>query len=148
MTLIRSLTLTTALLAAITTQSHADDADFVGTWTGDITTLVELDGEVVNAPRHYTIVIESAGPGLVRGVKHWTSKDGTPGDVAGSEVVEADEPLIGAVDADDPVLRLVEVEDSGTLTCELLGADYLEVTYIEPYPHAVVGTAVLHRQPD
>lgn len=141
-----SMACAAALFALAATQSLADDKDFVGTWTGDIVFLVEFDGKVIKAPRHWTVVIETVDHGLARGYNHWTAQDETPGNVAGVNVLDAAEPIIGAVDADDPVIRLVELDDYGTLTCELLGPDQLEATYVEPYPHAVVGTTVLHRQ--
>jgi hypothetical protein len=146
MRILQSALLAAALSFAVTAQSLADDQDFVGTWTGDITFLVELDGKIVEAPRHWTVVIQKVEGGLVRGLNHWTAKDSTPGNVAGTDVLEAAEPVIGTVDADEPVIHMVEVDDFGTLTCELLGPDQLEATYIELHPHAVVGTTVLHRE--
>jgi hypothetical protein len=146
MRIVKSMALAATLIAAVSMQSRADDQDFVGTWTGEIIFLVELDGKIIEAPRHWIVVIEKVEDGLVSGFNHWTSKDATPGNVAGVNVLDAAEPVIGTVDADDPVIRLVETDDYGTLLCELLGPDELEATYMESYPHAVVGTTVLHRQ--
>jgi len=67
------------------------------------------------------------------------------GNVAGENVLSAEEPFIGTIDTDGVTLRLVEIDDSGMLFCGCLGPDRLEITYMETYPHAVIYTSVLTR---
>jgi len=125
---------------------RAEESSLLGTWSGEIEALLEVDGSIAKVQRVMTVVIEGIDGSHVRGFRQWQALDETPGNVAGDATLSAVEPFIGALDSDGVTLRLVEVEDPGFLFCELLGPDELEVSYMETAPHAVAWTAVLRRQ--
>ncbi|MEM7024228.1 MAG: hypothetical protein AAF637_16815 [Pseudomonadota bacterium] len=128
--------------------SHAQQSEFLGTWSAEIEILLVADGEVAEVPRVMSIVVEEVDGSHVRGYRQWEALTDVPGNVGGESTLIAAEPFIGAIDSDGVTLHLVEIEDSGMMFAELLGPDELEFTYMEAAPHAVVYTAILQRQAD
>lgn len=123
------------------------DCDLAGTWVGETVIMLESEGEIVAAPRIHTIVIEEVDGNLVHGFRTWRSpEDQDPGYVGEIATTDASEPFIGSLSADGDRLHLVEFEDHGMLIGEVLGPDMIEFTYMEAAPHAVVYTAIYHRQ--
>jgi hypothetical protein len=107
---------------------------------------MERDDEIVKVPRVMTIVIDKVEGALFYGHRTWKALTDDPGNVAGTDVLSATEPFIGAIDTDGVTLRIVETDDRGIMFGEVLGPKELEITYMESYPHAVVYTAVLKRK--
>ncbi|WP_421724624.1 hypothetical protein [Bauldia sp.] len=137
---------TAALFAAITSASMAQASDLIGTWTAETSVILELDDEIVEAPRIFTIVIESVNGQIVRGTKSWKAGSDDPGYIDDESVFEATEPVIGALSGDGKTLRLVEVDDHGLMFATRIGDDEIELTYMEGPPHAVAYTAIFQRQ--
>jgi hypothetical protein len=139
-------TTTIMALALSSATLHAQESSLLGTWSGEVEALLEVDGSITKGQRLMTLVIDEVDGSHIRGYRHWQSLDTKPGNVAGNPTLDASEPFIGALASDGVTLRLVETQDQGLLFCELLGPDQLEVSYMEAAPHAVAWTAILQRQ--
>ena len=135
-------------LALFSNQLQAKPADIVGTWSAETNILLELDDEIVKVPRVMTVVIDKVDGALFYGRRSWKALTDDPGNVAGTDVLAATEPFIGAIDSDGVTLRIVETDDPGIMFGEVLGPNQLEITYMESFPHAVVYTVVLKRKTD
>lgn len=135
-------------VALVSSQMAAKTSDIVGTWSAETEILLELDDEIVKVPRVMTGVIDKVDGALFYGRRMWKARTADPGNVAGTEVLSATEPFIGAIDSDGVTLRIVETDDPGIMFGEVLGPNELEITYMESYPHAVVYTVVLKRKTD
>jgi hypothetical protein len=135
-------------LAVSSLQSLAQGSDLVGTWTTEATILLETQGgEIVEAPREMSIVIEEVDGQLVRGYRTWMAEAANqPGYVEETPLNEAREPFIGSVTSDGKTIRLVETDDEGMMFCERMGPDEIELTYMEAAPHPVVYSAVFQRK--
>lgn len=92
-----------------------------------------------------TLKIETPDGGLIKGNKHWKKLRGQGGNVAGVDMPEANEPFIGTIESDGQTVRMVEIEDYGLMFGRIIGPDKLEISYMEPHPHAVVWTAIFQR---
>ena len=132
-------------LTLCATQASAEQSDLVGTWTTETTILLESEGKLIEAPRRHTFVIEEVDGQLVRGYRTWAGQADEPGYVGDVPQNEAREPFIGTLSSDGQTLYLVETEDEGMIFCERIGADRIEMAYMESAPHAIVFTAVLER---
>ena len=133
-------------IAFLAAPAIAEDNSILGTWSAETEIMLELNGDVIRAPREISITVESVDGNFVQGTRSWKALDQTPGDVAGDRVLTATEPFIGAKDTDGMTYRLVETGDSGFMFVEMLNADTLEFTYMENYPNPVIYTVVLQRQ--
>lgn len=123
------------------------DCDLVGAWVGETIIALQSEGEIVEAPRVHTIIIEEVSGNIVKGYRTWRSPDDDdPGYVGDQATTAASEPFIGALSSDGDDLRLVEIEDRGILIGEVLGRDAIEFTYMETAPHPVVFTAIYRRR--
>ncbi|MEM1130641.1 MAG: hypothetical protein AAGH83_08980 [Pseudomonadota bacterium] len=121
--------------------------DLVGTWVGATTILLMSEGQIVEAPRIHTIVIEEVSGNLIKGFRTWRSPtDDDPGYVGDLPTTDAMEPFFGSISADGDGLHLVEYADHGMLIGKVLGPNAIEFTYMEAAPHAVVYSAVYTRQ--
>jgi len=134
--------------ALLTGPVRAKSPDIIGTWSAEIEILMERDDEIVKVPRVMTIVIDKVEGALFYGRRTWKALTDDPGNVAGTDVLSATEPFIGAIDTDGVTLRIVETDDRGIMFGEVLGPKELELSYMESYPHAVVYTVVLKRKAD
>ncbi len=125
--------------------ASAQESGILGAWRAEVSVL-RSDGATVTPSRsEITLIFEAQNGQLLQGKKHWKDLEDHTGNVAGSEVREADEPFIGEIESDGRTVRLVEIEDSGMMFCSLRGADELEASYVESAPHAAVWSAVFHR---
>lgn len=136
---------TVVALGLFAVGAGAQESGILGTWKAEVSVLRSDGGPVVPSRTEITLVFEEQNGRLVQGKKHWKDLEDRTGNVAGSEVREADEPFIGEIESDGQIVRLVETEDYGTMFCTLRGQDELEASYIEHYPHAAVWSAVFHR---
>lgn len=138
-----------ALLALVGTEPTVaqDNADLVGTWRADTIVLLESEGELVEAEREFSFVIESISGSLVRGFRTWKATDPAEqtGYVGDDKVTEAQEPFIGVLSSDGKTIHMVETQDRGTIITNVLSTDQIEVTYFENAPHPVVHTGIYDR---
>ena len=134
-------------IAASATPSLAQQSDLVGTWTTETTILLETEGEIVEAPRMMSFVVEEVDGQLVRGYRTWEAEAANqPGYVGDTPLNEAREPFIGSVTSDGKTIHLVETDDEGMMFCQRMGPDEIELTYMEAAPHPVVYSTILHRK--
>ena len=126
--------------------ASAEQASVLGTWKSDrVSVLRTSDGKVVPSASEVTLVFEAQNEQLIQGYKHWRDLNNQTGNVAGKEVRQAKEPFIGSVSANGRIVRMVETEDHGLMWARMVSEDKLQVTYIEPYPHATTWTAEFRR---
>jgi len=125
--------------------ASAQQPDISGTWKAEVRNLRPIDGELVQSLLEMTVKIEAQDGGLIRGNKHWKKLHGQGGNVAGVDLPEANEPFIGTLESDGRTVRMVEINDYGLRFGRVIGPDKLEISYMEPYPHAVAWTAIFHR---
>jgi len=125
----------------------AQTPDLVGTWTGEVVTLLQSEGELVERATAISVVIEKVNGNHIFGYRTWKIIDKpVPGYVGDVPLTSASEKFIGAISSDGDTLRLVEVEDRGIMFGEVLGPDEIEFTYIETAPHPVAFTGIYHRE--
>ena len=146
MACLRILTVAVLIWTASWGPASAQDVQLQGAWSGKASILLELDGQIVKVPRILSLVIETVDGQLLVGYRKWQAITDDPGNVAGVDVLSATEPFIGIIDSDGVTLRLVETDDPGVMIGEVLGVNSLEITYLEPYPHAVAYTVIMTRQ--
>jgi hypothetical protein len=125
--------------------ASAQQPDISGTWKAEVQNLRPIDGKLVQSLLEMTLKIEAQDGGLIRGNKHWKKLRGQGGNVAGVDLPEANEPFIGTLESDGRTVRMVEINDYGLMFGRVIGPDKLEVSYMEPYPHAVAWTAIFQR---
>jgi len=96
------------MLAVSATHALAQASDLIGTWTTETTILLKSGGEIVEAPRKLSVVIEDVDGKFVRGYRTWQAKAPVkPGYVGDIVLSEAREPFIGTVTADGKSIHLV-----------------------------------------
>ena len=139
-----------ALSLTLGGQVLAQQSDLLGSWTAEATTLLEAEEKLTETPREltfvHTLVIEAVDGQLVSGYRTWERQtDLPPGYIGDVPLNVAREPFIGTVSSDGKTIRLVETEDEGLIFCERIGADRIELTYMEAAPHALIFTAILER---
>jgi len=104
-----------AFITLASGQSRAKPPDIVGTWSAETNILLELEDKIVKVPRVMTIVIDKVDGQLFYGRRSWKALTDDPGNVAGTDVLSATEPFIGAIDSDGVTLRIVETDDPGIM---------------------------------
>lgn len=140
--------LTFTSMALLTQGAHAEPPDILGTWEAETHTILESEGEIVDARRGKVLVFEKQDGSLVQGFKAFKALDDEVSYVGNEAVLEAREPFIGTFEPDDVTIRLVELADAGPMVGELLSPDELQMSYIEGAPHPAVWSAVFQKVAD
>lgn len=127
--------------------AEAEDAatpDLTGVWIGSYKTL-RWNGDAQGAVQFRVVAQE--GPNL-KVEKSWQLRPGaTLGDVQGTLLNEAVEPLIGVIGFDGRDVYFAEEGDGGLYTGRLADPDTLELIYVEPGVQATAYRTILKRSP-